>query len=121
MAFDLQTIPTTFDEQINFVNSNPALFANVGPPALLQYNSLSLPWGGLFDIEADWMSDTTGAHPHCGHRDGMEADLQITGTNGVPDDQRNILANLIHMIGLRTSVKGEDPDDPTSNHWHLVK
>ena len=121
MALDLQSIPTIFIALVNFVNSNPLLFANVGPSALLQYNSLSLPWGGLFDIKADWMSDKTKDHPHCGHRDGMEADLQIRGTNGVSDGQRNILANVIHMVGLKTPVNGENPDDPTSNHWHLAK
>lgn len=36
-------------------------------------NDASLPWGGRYDIRADWKA------PHSGHREGREIDISFTG------------------------------------------
>jgi murein endopeptidase len=35
-------------------------------------NDASLPWGGRYDIRADWKA------PHAGHREGREIDISFT-------------------------------------------
>lgn len=40
---------------------------------LLRVNDMSLPLGGLFDIDNNWMS------PHSGHRVGLEVDIGVQG------------------------------------------
>jgi hypothetical protein len=40
-------------------------------PDRLAVNDMSLPWGGLFDLEGTWH------HPHKEHRRGIEADVRV--------------------------------------------
>jgi hypothetical protein len=85
----------------------------LGTPADIVYTGLSLPLGGLFDINGDWNS------PHCAHREGRNADIAIL--NQVPPSQRRALAMSIYALGFTTPVVGERPQDETANHWHLVR
>ncbi len=49
-----------------------------GAEDLLQINDISLPWGGLFDVNGNW------APPHGGHRWGNMADLRTKFLVGNP-------------------------------------
>lgn len=57
----------------------------------LQVNDISLEWGGIFDLSADW----TG--PHHEHRDGRAVDIR---TLGVPIAQREFIARKAVELGF---------------------
>ncbi len=58
-------------------------YATVFPGMRLDINDMSLPWGGLFDLGPDAdPSDCAGAAadwkpPHCWHRSGIDADINL--------------------------------------------
>lgn len=67
----------------------------------LNYNDMSLVWGGLFDIGAGW------ATPHKSHRFGQDIDIGL-----VPATQRAKLQSIIKAAGIKTILQ-------EGNHWHL--
>jgi hypothetical protein len=76
-------------------------YAAAYPGQRLGYNDMSLPYGGLFDINANWST------PHVSHRLGTDVDLRL-----VPPQQRQALQQMIRSSGISTIlVEG--------NHWHL--
>lgn len=71
------------------------------PGQKLAYNDMSLPWGGIFDIFANWGS------PHRSHRLGTDVDVRL-----VPVNRRQALQHMIRQSGISTIlIEG--------NHWHL--
>jgi hypothetical protein len=80
----------------------------------LQYNDMSLLFGGVFDIEANWHS------PHSEHALGLNVDLcMIPGTSCtrlVPADRRTALLEMIRA--KNTGVLVEKPP-LAPYHWHL--
>ncbi len=80
----------------------------------LRYTSLNLPQGGIFDLGENWRPPR-----HVSHRLGTEADL---GLRNIPRLRviRNTLVDAIYNNGFDMPVPGERPQDPGSNHWHLV-
>ncbi len=71
------------------------------PGQRLAYNDISPPFGGLFDINANWGT------PHISHRFGTDVDLRL-----VPANQRQTLQQMIYQSGISLIlVEG--------NHWHL--
>ena len=109
----LQGVPLLF--------ASTATQANVGPAVTLTYTGLSLPLGGLFDLNGDWAS------PHCAHRDGRNADILIVDTSvapavpKVPVSQRRALATAIYALGFTMPVLAEQAQNESANHWHLVR
>jgi hypothetical protein len=73
------------------------------PGSTLTYNDMSLPWGGLFDIDATW------APPHGGHRWGENADFEH---DFVPVSRRRVLRQIIRNAGFSIFDEGD--------HWHLT-
>ncbi|GIV17625.1 MAG: hypothetical protein KatS3mg022_3060 [Armatimonadota bacterium] len=69
----------------------------------LNYNDISLIWGGLFDIRADWTP------PHHEHRRGREVDF--SNADDLPPALQTTLRNIIQRYSGR--VLNE------SNHWHV--
>jgi len=74
------------------------------PTSRLGYNDMSLPWGGLFDLDGNWSSGPRG---HKSHRLGKNVDLRL-----VPENHKNALRRMIERSGLVVSYVHED-------HWHL--
>jgi len=78
-------------------------------------DAMNLPAGGLFDFKGNWVP------PHHDHRVGVEADMRITNPNFlIAPKFRLMLHNAVIDAGMDDPVPGEDFDDPSSNHWHLV-
>lgn len=76
-------------------------YSTAYPGQRLGYNDMSLPFGGLFDISANWGT------PHKSHRLGTDVDLRL-----VPPQQRQSLQQMIYRSGISLIlVEG--------NHWHL--
>ncbi len=71
------------------------------PGYKLAFNDISLPFGGLFDLAANWAPD------HISHRLGTDADVHL-----VPAGQREKLRRLIYRSGISKIIVH-------SNHWHL--
>ncbi|MDO8637588.1 MAG: penicillin-insensitive murein endopeptidase, partial [Dehalococcoidia bacterium] len=71
------------------------------PGYKLEINDISLPYGGLFDINFDWAPD------HVSHRLGTDADVRL-----VPAGQREKLRRLIYRSGMSKIIVYSD-------HWHL--
>jgi hypothetical protein len=78
-------------------------YAQAFPGNRLAYNDMSLEFGGLFDIRADWRP------PHRSHRLGTDVDLRL-----VPPGQRQALRHLIRQSGIGTILVENNPP-----HWHL--
>lgn len=68
----------------------------------LEYNDLSLPLGGLFDVFNNWRPD------HWEHRMGISADLRL-----VPVARRNQLRNLLKAASIVGTTKIH------RDHWHI--
>jgi len=76
------------------------------PGHRLGYNDISLPWGGIFDLGANWSPD------HKAHRLGTHVDADISL---VPENRRKELRELIEESGLSRIIL----EYPT--HWHLTQ
>ncbi len=78
--------------------------------AALGYNQMSLPWGGLFDINQDWKP------PHKAHRFGIEADI---AKRFVRKGNRKRVIDL--MCGMKFDVYSEgDLVEEGFPHYHIV-
>jgi hypothetical protein len=84
------------------------------PGSLLQYNDMSLRFGGLFDSDDEkrWRK------PHATHRIGYEVDLRVQTGSAVPKEHRLGLRQLIHErnLGILIHPMGR----ATPPHWHLT-
>ena len=74
----------------------------------LIFQDMSLPWGGVFDLNYDWKE------PHYGHTIGADADINRTA---VPQENRQKLLEI--MCGLTPGVflERDSPGEPP--HYHL--
>lgn len=89
------------------------LYSNVFPgQPLLQYNDISLVWGGLFDTRNNWLPTPAG---HFHHRFGVNADVRITDQT-VPVQNRTLLRLLTRLAGFRGIV-----EEIARRHWHLIQ
>lgn len=79
-------------------------FAARFPGSVLQYNDISLQWGGLFDISSGWAS------PHKSHRFGNNVDFN---QRAVRVSRREALRQLIRAQGFAILDEG--------NHWHFSR
>lgn len=78
--------------------------------AKLQITSMSLPWGGLFDIHGNW------APPHRTHRSGENADIRKWVV------KKSNRAKLIEIMCSKVKDKqvySEGDADGEENHYHL--
>jgi hypothetical protein len=66
-------------------------------------NDISLQWGGLFDINADWRP------PHYEHRRGRQVDF--SNADNLPADLQRALRTIIRQYGGNVLNEG--------NHWHV--
>ncbi len=114
-AANVQQFPVEFDLLVDLFR---ALGFPLPPTPTLAFTSLSLPQGGLFDVDAngDGAIDNPWHPPHCGHRRGLEADLRI---RNVPRELRPFLVMAILDNNLRMPVNAESPQNPSATHWHL--
>lgn len=78
----------------------------------LQYNDMSLPFGGVFDLKFNWL------RPHGEHRNGKSADLRVQAASAVPPERRKKLAAWAMSVNL--GILLHDGTDGTPPHWHLV-
>ena len=78
-------------------------FLQTFPGVKLGFNDMSLPWGGVFDLDTNWQS------PHCGHRVGTSVDVR---TNNLNKDQRKRLRTLLRERRFSIYVH--------SDHWHCT-
>ena len=81
----------------------PAVF-----PDQLGVNDMSLPWGGLFDLDATWH------HPHNEHRRGTNADVAVPA--GPTYDEFARFVQLVWVKELGHSILSERQ---VANHFHL--
>jgi hypothetical protein len=87
----IQTISQSYRQQLN---------------QRLRINDISLPWGGLFDIQGDWLP------PHWTHREGRNVDVSIISAEGGTVNSQ-LLRNLVRQAKGRI-VRERNPD-----HYHL--
>lgn len=84
----------------------------------LETESASLDWGGLFDVNRDWIVTPDG---HCGHRYGNQIDLSMSVFNGYNQDMRlrlrSILDDKIRHAKLYYPIEKESPI--RGDHWHV--
>lgn len=113
---NLQRLPVGFDILAQaLINAG---FVSSQPIPTLVYTSLGLPFGGLFDIDQNNTGSITNPWhpPHCGHRNGMQADLRI---KNIPAELRPALIQSIMDSHFTMPVKKENPSFPAATHWHL--
>ncbi len=84
----------------------------------LVYTAMSLPRGGLFDVDAneDGRVDNPWNPPHNSHRFGIEVDLR---TRNVRPSMRNALRVSVRESGFSFPYNPESPAQPGASHWHL--
>ena len=73
----------------------------------LEYNDMSLEFGGVFDLNKNW------APPHRGHRTGVHVDLR---TRTIPDSALRELRLLAPKFGLKVFDETKTPNP----HFHLT-
>jgi hypothetical protein len=78
-------------------------FLQAYPGVKLGYNDMSLPWGGVFDLDQNWHA------PHCGHRVGTSVDVRTKNLNKT---QRNKLQALLKKRGFGIYFH--------TDHWHCT-
>jgi len=83
------------------------------PKMLLMLNDMSLPWGGLFDVNANW------GRPHSGHRRGDSVDInrQVFDVDAsimisLPTNQRANVSRVCTAAGGKFYKANVDPN------WH---
>lgn len=74
---------------------------------LLQYNDMSLIWGGLFDVNANWKT------PHVEHRKGLNLDLSKRNIN--KKDRKTFL----ELACGKADVLSEGDAAGEAPHYHL--
>src|SRR5712671_4536166 len=115
VATNLQRLPVSFDILAQALIT--AGFISSQPIPTVTYTSLSLTYGGLFDVASLGTSITNPWHPpHCGHRAGTNADLRI---KDIPAQFRPALIQSILDSHFTMPVKTENPSFPGATHWHL--
>lgn len=95
--------------------------AGISNPPILESEAASLPWGGLFDIDFDWLT------PHCGHRDGITLDLSLSVFRNSSTEREKTLANAlakaVKEAGFDFTYAPESPNPPKGkpkpDHWHI--
>ncbi|MEW6068696.1 MAG: hypothetical protein AB1610_10455 [Nitrospirota bacterium] len=73
----------------------------------LRINDISLEWGGLFDIDANW------ATPHKSHRTGKNVDVDDVTVEGSLVTEE-LLKKIIRDLKCNVTILSE------SNHFHLT-
>src|SRR5579875_575246 len=91
---NLEAVPVSF---ANYLSK-----AGVAQPPIINYTSLNLIYGGLFDIDATWTP------PHCGHRLGNETDL---GLSNIPLQDRNALKSAVEDNNFYFPYRSESPSN----------
>ena len=69
---------------------------------------MSLPWGGLFDVNGNWKP------PHSGHRFGKHADVSKWRI------RKGNRAKLVKMMCDYSNVYSEGDEEYENPHYHLV-
>lgn len=98
--------------------------AVAGAGRMLEINDMSLPLGGGFDVGGNWTSNIVDLFPadknrcstvgHCGHRDGREADIQVSpnlSPGSLPQKQQQKLRDII--------LNRNGKIHPEGSHWHV--
>lgn len=116
VATNLQRLPFAFD-----ILAQAIMNAGFIPPQTiptLTYTSLSLTYGGLFDVDQTGSGTITNPWnpPHCGHRLGTNADLRIYN---IPAQFRPALIQSILDSHFTMPVRAESPSYANATHWHL--
>jgi hypothetical protein len=110
MGLALQELADSLASIARFIESLPEPFRKrYGRfPSVLAVNDMSLPWGGLFDINAEWVN------PHMEHRNGLDADVDVR--RGAQDDAyaRSVLRLWVDRMGHTVYDERQ-----TGNHYHL--
>ena len=79
------------------------------PQSPLQYNDMSLEYGGLFDVATSPGPGYDWTPPHKTHRQGTNMDVGIPKTNAA----RALLQRLCQVSGI-------SPYHEDAFHWHLI-
>lgn len=79
----------------------------------LAFNDMSLLYGGVFDLNANWLSPG-----HCGHRAGMECDFRTfhLGSTPILPPSSKYLAEAHRLLRARHFTIHPEKKPP---HWHL--
>lgn len=92
---------------------------NITTPPVITYTSLSLPFGGVFDVHTSkspaGVIDNEWNPPHCAHRDGTVADIDL---NTFPPDRRRELQQGVCKAGFDFPVPKERFSNPGADYWH---
>jgi hypothetical protein len=94
-----------------------------GVPMIVSLNDMSLPWGGIFDIDVDWQT------PHILHRIGHSVDINNTGPFQVqdPDNPEDTTARVPTEKGRKLQKymndhgEGRQIPEPNSVHFEFDK
>jgi hypothetical protein len=113
----LQTVVNAFRQRLGRLPQPPAEIP------ILVFTSISLPSGGLFDVDAngDGVIDNLWSPPHISHRFGVDADMRIRrpGVGFIPEPLRVHLETAILEADFTFPIRAESPANPGATHWHL--
>lgn len=87
-------------------------------PEELNVTGISLPLGGLFDVDADenGQIDDEWDTPHVSHRFGEDVDI---ATRNLSTNTFEVFEKAAENRGFCFPVWRESPDNPAANHFHL--
>jgi hypothetical protein len=87
--------------------------AGIGPIPVIESESASLPFGGLFDIH--YATDSPWTAPHCSHRDGRRIDISLSVFDAFPAPTRQKLALVLEQAMMDAGLSPVREGD----HWHV--
>lgn len=84
----------------------------VATPTLLHLNDASLKWGGVFDLDADWVPD------HKEHRRGTVIDVRANSNSGaIPPELFKKFIEMATRLGIDPHL--EYIGDTVNQHFHV--
>jgi hypothetical protein len=93
-------------------------FLGSHPGRTVRYNDVSLPQGGIFDLDANWRAPK--GQGHASHACGADAGVRITDANGVRLTGKDIkdLSDIIIKGHFGAFMIRED-EGRGNNHLHI--
>lgn len=112
----LLLLPEQFNIYVQVLIGGGYISGGVVVPTLV-YKSISLPFGGLFDVDSRGVGaiDNPWSPPHCAHRRGVDVDIAL-----VPPQYRRALTQAIVDEQFRFPSDSESPNFPNATHWHIT-
>jgi hypothetical protein len=111
MKAQLEELVSAFDTNVRSYLGYPIIVPT------LESEAGSLPQGGVFDYK--YGSGHAWTPPHCGHRDGMTADISVSTFSGYQGKTREFLIRSLQEAFDEAGFRSVLESGAEGSHWHI--